>query len=254
MQNIRLCPLLRADKDRSVQPYHGFIWSIKCDHIETPIFHSCHDCLVSSCGIEQIHLITATNAFRLYWVECHSCHSCTLMTLPSDCTTRFKCVLSSELTQTNRSADIMQPLRDTTVPSKLVGIYTLANAMDEAIMRKSDKSITFSTETKHDVSSLDWQESSETTIFFWKEGLIEDAMPVYKTRQGPRILTLSSPAVLDLSLRQSDRVSTQDNESSMRCIAVPSASQEAICRECLDMHSTRFAVRAFRLPHNSKRR
>ncbi|KAL0582873.1 hypothetical protein ABG067_007165, partial [Albugo candida] len=204
-----------------------------------------------SFGIEQIRLITATNAFGLYWI---GCHSCTLKTLLSDCITRNQCVLSSQLTQTNRPADKTKPLRDTTEPSKLVGIYTLANAMDEVIMRNSGKSVTFSTETKYDVSSLDWQETSETTIFFWKEGLIEDAMPFYKTRQGPHIFIFSSPAVLDSSLRKSDRVSTQDNESSMRCIAVSSTLQEAVCRECLAMHSTRFAVRAFRLHHKSKKK
>lgn len=222
---------------------------------ETEDFDACHNCLISSLGIKQIHLIAAARAFRLYWVEGHSD---TMTAFLSYCSNRVACVLSDQLQQTKLPANEMKATRYRTQQNELESVHSLASSMHEAIVKWSDGSTTSLTESIYEVSSLIWKESSEIPMFFWDDELIRDPLLLkhYK-RKEPKILIMSYPAVLNSKMPVDDHVNTQYGktvESLMRCMILPFTPQEAVCRECMAMHSKWFAVRSIHLYHTSKKR
>lgn len=46
--------------------------------------------------------------------------------------------------------------------------------------------------------------------------------------------------------------SRQSAQTLIQCIIIPSAAPEAVCRECLTMHSKWLAIRTYQLMHTSK--
>ncbi|CCI39464.1 unnamed protein product [Albugo candida] len=48
-------------------------------------------------------------------------------------------------------------------------------------------------------------------------------------------------------------IQTLQGDSSIRCMIIPGASNDAVCRECLAMHSKWLAIRSYILYHNSRK-
>lgn len=68
-------------------------------------------------------------------------------------------------------------------------------------------------------------------------------------RSRKRETTLEPVAEKDLDTT----IQTLQGDSSIRCMIIPGASSDAVCRECLAMHSKWLAIRSYILYHNSRK-
>lgn len=218
-------------------------------------YSGCHHCLVSSMGVKQIHLLQANSAFRLYWIESPSND---LGAFISFCNNLWNCVLSDHLEKTHRPNFSVKIYKAITSSHDFGDLHLLANLMHEEMLKESDGSITSLKDRKHDVSSFISKGSSEIPIFFWNDYSNRDAILLERLDRKDRVVSnMSLTAVSNSKMRNDDHASTTYSEavkSSMRCMFTRFKPQEAVCRECLAMHSKWFVVRSFHLRHNSNER
>lgn len=131
-----------------------------------------------------------------------------------------------------------------------VGLQTLTNSMHEEMSKKLEGLVTATTQWKYDMSSLIRKTSSKFPIFYWND-YMNRKVTLHKQskKKQPDVLIRSTPTALNLKMRHQDRVG-----KSMRSILIRSHSYEAVCRECLAMHSKWFTVQSFHLYHQSRDR
>ncbi|CCI10676.1 unnamed protein product [Albugo candida] len=207
-------------------------------------FTSCHECLVGTLGAAQIHLLVVNSGFRLYWIHSNSNAEKAFL---SYCHKPWTCYLSNHLEHTYSPDKSICMHRDIKIPNEENGIRLLANAMNgEMLMELA--TFTNTKVSKDDPSSLIRKETNDIPVFLWKDYSLQYATLFGHLKKFP---------VIGMSIKEEvspkKRIFIHEkDEPLMRCMVLPIPPQEGVCRECLAMHSTTFAIRTFHLLHGSK--
>ena len=221
-------------------------------------FTACHECLVLSLGTKDIYLLDANSEFRIYFVNGDSY---ILRFFVSYCKAREKCGLSIYLDQADIPIDSSsyhrQQINAIPQPSNLeFFIHTLTTQIFREVQVTADQYTKHSTEKKHEISSFISKGVGRTPFFFFHE-LRARYKILQKSSIGkePDILIHDTPPPVDSVAEINNGPLTDDQKntlSSIRCMIVRITSIEAVCRECLAMHSKDLTIRSYVLFDDSK--
>lgn len=197
--------------------------------ISTDADHAlCLECLVKSLGCAKLYLLRAEENLRLYWVEGHSD---ILSLFLSYCHGKFRCNLH-----------VGQPVYDDIIELKMAitqlsthprSYESTETSPFSLVDLKSVGLIPFelSTDWKHNFFKLMLKNEGSIPVFFGLDLTIE--------QKGENVLE---------RLEEEDLYKHMPNligYSSTRCMIIPGPISQAVCRECLSMHSKWFAIRSY---------
>nr|CCA19985.1 CHXC5 [Albugo laibachii Nc14] len=203
-------------------------------------FTTCHDCIVRTVGITQSRLIKSTADFRMYWVVGHPeistafiwhCNSRnigeSLESMPQMFTLDYLEAHShhqvSHETELERNTEMR--------------IYQWAIFI--ALADNPNGSLAFKPHS---------QQSSQRTSAFMTN--LQINTPVFfgdEPKQQPPAWTMYSESVRDKKTRIPYKQNSDSARSSLACMVILGGKQEAVCRECLSLHSEWLAIQTYHL-------
>ncbi|CCI11495.1 unnamed protein product [Albugo candida] len=200
-------------------------------------FAACHRCLVLCIGIERIDLIEASKAYRLYWVDVH--HSGIIITVISHCIAIQKCVISARTSEGYILND------RTRSDSRQITFTKLPNTLENHLHLLTKQMLFAATEVK----AAGWtanivQKQNSKSSFKRKQPL---KIPLFFGRKSrTSIISQQAPVISNMENEIEIRTEyRQGFRSSLRCMIIPSYLEEAVCRECLAMHSEALTIRTY---------
>ncbi|CCI11549.1 unnamed protein product [Albugo candida] len=220
----------------------------------------CHRCLVTFIGIERIHLVQASQTNRLYWV--YGRHTNLVQALLSYCNTRDSCRIASYTSKSYISSDRIQSYQyvTTTEKSNMIenSIHLLAASIAKTEVDEAEKINNHPQQSTYDVSSSMRKQVFKVPLFFGRD-LPDREIGVFNMLAEEQSIASSLLHQKDSEIANSkiekilETESLQNYRSSMRCIIIPSYHEDAVCRECLAMHSDSLAIQTYFL-YKSKSR
>ncbi|KAL0582682.1 hypothetical protein ABG067_007346 [Albugo candida] len=211
-------------------------------------FSTCHWCLVTFIGINRIDLIQASQTYRVYWL--HGRHTNVLKAFLSYCNSRTVCRISASTTGSSILNDPIQSgYQHVTTATKANSIETIICLFAASIAKKKVE------ETENYFHSQQWNYDKSLSM---RQQVLKIAvsfdrnLPAKKTKVFNDLADQQSEGYTLLHQHREianknilETESLQNDHPSMRCIIVSSYREDAVCRECLAMHSASLAIRTY---------
>lgn len=222
---------------------------------------SCHQCLVTFFGIRNIFLLEASNAYRLYYVSGRLYGLIRAFT--THCNSEYTCLISTTLTKEyTRNVQSRSNSEQLTTKDTLHGLdealYHLAKRM--LFAKDGVNSAGWTTAPKdwrYENPALVHRQLLKIPLFFFGEyprrNNKQDVDSVPEQERRAPSISVQAPLVSS-DVINGNILSTQKGQndgSTLKCMIIHTFLEEAVCRECLAMHSTSLTVRVYLLYHTS---
>ena len=206
---------------------------------------ACHECLIRAVGIKQMRLIKSNAEHRLYWVEghldilqmflshCISPQLCNIFTgLPEKLT-------PDELELHGRQQVTYEMNRGQPFLFEK-GSFQLAEVVSSSKLVTFDAELGIHHQQKHkDSIACIRKQQHDLTVFF--TGQFAERAPVITEKK-------------KINLKSSRGLEKEIPENAIHhCIVIFGKRQEAVCRECLALHSKWLSIRTYQVFSNSKK-
>ncbi|CCI49694.1 unnamed protein product [Albugo candida] len=198
---------------------------------------SCHKCIVRAVGITQIRLLKSDPENRIYWIEGTTDIERAFV---FNCNHRKLCTLSTKSLESYIPDYyfITDRLKSTTVMHRQTKNY-----VEKSIFHWSQLVISKKYEIQTAKLEIYTEEShQEHNAYLWKQSRILEALFFDEIGKEPMVRSMGGNSGVVPS-----KQSESPSDPSIRCIFAFNRDKEAVCRECLALHSTSLVIGTFHI-------